>query len=119
MDFSTKLAITRAYTVGNQNGVDAQEVYDEAILQALQGISPTGANTNTASSIVAVATGSVIAGYVSVSFVTSSTFSGTILGSTIGANTTINITAETGATLTAMNYTITTGSITIITLQRP
>jgi hypothetical protein len=119
MNFATKLAQTRVYTTTNQGGVDSQEVYNEAILQSLDAISPTGGNTNTAEANVVVGSGSVAAGFVSVSFVTDAAFVGTILGATIAANTTINITAETGALLTGLLYTITAGSMTILTLDRP
>lgn len=119
MNFATKLSQTRTYTTTNQNGVDSQEVYNEAILQSLDAISPTGAGTNTAAASVAVASGSVAAGFISVSFITDATFSGTILGATIAASTTINISAESGATLTELLYTIAAGSITILTLKRP
>jgi len=119
MNFAQKLSQTRAFTTTNQQGVDSQEVYNEGILQSLDKISPSGANTNTAAASVAVASGSVPLGFVSVSFITSATFTGTILGATIGANITINISAENGATLNELLYTISAGSITILTLARP
>ncbi len=119
MNFATKLAQTRVYTTTNQGGVDSQEVYNEAILQSLDAISPTGAGTNTAAASIAVASGSVPLGFVSVSFITDAAFSGTILGVTIAASTTVNISAESGATLNELLYTIAAGTITILTLARP
>jgi hypothetical protein len=119
MNFATKLAQTRNYTQTNQNGVDSQEVYNEALLDSINKISPNGLNTNTATAEVAVAPGSVPLGFVGVSFSTDATFVGTILGATIAANTTVNINAEIGATLTEINYTVTAGSVLIIKLARP
>ena len=119
LDFATKLAQTRNYTQTNQTGVDSQEVYNEALLDSINKISPNGTNTNTAQATTAIATGSVSSGFVAVSFITSSDFVGDILGATVAANTSINISAEVGARLLPINYTITTGSILIITLSRP
>jgi hypothetical protein len=119
LTFDQKLSQTRAYTTLNQLGVDSQEVYNEAILQALDSISPIGTYTNGLTITVATTSGTTIANNVSVAFITSSTFVGTIQGAVIGASTTINISAETGATLQAIPYTITAGSITILVLNRP
>lgn len=118
LTFAQKLSQTRAYTQTNQLGVDSQEVYNEAILTALDGISPTGLGTNSVTAEVVTITGSVISGLVGVSFITDSTFVGQIAGATIGANTSINITPEVGKTLQTIAYTITTGSLTIIKLNR-
>lgn len=119
LTFAEKLSQTRTYTQTNQTGVDSQEVYNEAILDSINKISPNGTNTNTAQATTAITTGTVNSGFVSVSFVTSSDFVGTILGATVAANTSVNISAEVGARLLPLNYTITTGSILIITLARP
>ena len=118
MNFATKLAQTRTYTQTNQNGVDSQEVYNEAILTALDGISPTGLATNSVTAEVVTTNGSTISGLVGVSFITDSTFVGQIAGATIAASTTVNITPEVGKTLQAIAYTITTGNLTIIQLNR-
>lgn len=119
MNFLEKAASVRGSVTSTNNSINNTDVYDELILQSLNAISPTGANTNTAAANIAVASGSVALGFVSVSFITSATFTGTILGATIAANTTVNISAESGATLNELLYTITSGSITILTLSRP
>jgi hypothetical protein len=119
MDFSTKLAQTRVYTTTNQNGVDSQEVYNEAILQALDGISPTGANTNSVTAQVVTGSGNTVGGILSASFITDASFVGTIAGATISASTTINITAENGATLQPIAYTVTAGSMIVLILNKP
>lgn len=119
LTFAQKLAQTRDYAQNNQTGVDSQEVYNEALLDSINKISPNGANTNSATATVATTSGSIISGYVGVSFTTSSDFIGNILGAAIAANTTVNINAELGAKLQTINYDITFGSITIILLSRP
>jgi hypothetical protein len=119
MNFSTKLAQTRVYTTTNQNGVDSQEVYNEGILQALDAISPTGAGTNSVTAETTAVSGSTISGLVGVSFITDATFTGQIAGAAVAANTTVNISPEVGATLSAIAYIVTTGSVTIIKLNRP
>jgi len=119
MDFETKLAQTRDYTTTNQLGVDSQEVYNEGILQALDGISPTGNRVNGVFGDIYSSSDSIGAGYVSISFITSADFDGTIFSVAILPNTTINVTAETGATLDEISFTITTGTITAIILNRP
>ena len=118
LTFSQKLAQTRTYTQTNQNGVDSQEVYNEAILTALDGISPTGLSTNSVTAEVVTTNGSTISGLVGVSFITDATFVGQIAGATVSANTTVNITPEVGKTLQSIAYTITGGSMTIIKLNR-
>jgi predicted phage tail protein len=119
MNFATKLAQTRVYTTTNQGGVDSQEVYNEAILQSLDAISPTGAGTNSVAAETTAVSGSTISGLVGVSFITDATFTGSIAGAAVAANTTVNITPEVGSTLSAIAYIITTGNITIIKLNRP
>jgi len=119
MNFSEKAVSVRASVTATNQSINNTDVYNELLLQGIQSISPTGANTNTASAYTVSSTGNVIAGYVSVSLTTSATFSGTILGVTIAPNTTININAESGATLGTILYTVIAGSINIITLQRP
>lgn len=119
LTFDQKLSQTRTYTQTNQLGVDSQEVYNEAILQALNSISPIGTYTNGLTITVANTSGTTVANNVSVSFITDSTFVGTIQGASIPANTTVNITAEAGATLQAIAYTVTAGSVTILVLNRP
>lgn len=119
LTFAEKLAQTRTYTQTNQTGVDSQEVYNEAILDSINKISPNGTNTNTAQASVAITTGTVSSGFVSVSLTTSSTFSGTILGAAVDPNTSINLNAEIGARLLPVAYTIITGSILIVTISRP
>jgi len=117
LTFAQKLAQTRTYTTTNQLGVDSQEVYNEGILQALDVLTPTYFENNVQSEIVTTS-GSVSDDYFSVSFITSNDFVGTIFTSIIGPNTTINLTAENGANLTGLDYTISVGSITIIRLIR-
>jgi len=117
MDFATKLAQTRAYTTENQNGVDAQEVYDEAILQAIELTNP-GSNTPQVveSGIITAGSGVITGGtYYSISFTFSSDFTGIWQSnSQIAGNTVINLTAKT--TLGDINYTVTTGSILIVAI---
>ena len=119
MNFATKLAQTRVYTTTNQGGVDSQEVYNEAILQSLDAISPTGGGTNSVAAETTGVSGSTISGLVGVSFITDATFTGSIAGAAVAANTTVNITPEIGSTLSAIAYIVTTGNITIIKLNRP
>lgn len=119
LTFAQKLAQTRTFTQTNQLGVDSQEVYNEAILDSINKISPNGLGTNTPQATTAVTTGSVASGKVAVSLTTSSDFIGTILGATVTANTSINLSAEIGSTLLSIAYTITTGSILIVTISRP
>ena len=119
LTFDQKLAQTRLYTTTNQLGVDSQEVYNEGILQALDAISPTGGGTNSVAAETTGASGSTISGLVGVSFITDATFTGSIAGAAVAANTTVNITPEVGSTLSAIAYIITTGNITIIKLNRP
>jgi hypothetical protein len=112
MDFATKLAQTREYTVTNQLGVDSQEVYNEAILQAVETTNPT---SNTQGVVTNVLTESFSTGasvFYSISFIFSSDFSGTMQGNTIEANTIINLTAKT--TLGAIAVVVTTGSVTLV-----
>jgi hypothetical protein len=122
MNFATKLAQTRVYTTTNQGGVDSQEVYNEGILQALDEINadiPSLFSENLAQAQIVTTSGTITgAAFFSISLITSNDFVGTILGVTIAANTTINLTAESGATFTEILYTITTGTITILTLTR-
>ena len=119
MNFNQKAAIVRTTVKDTNNSINNTDVYNELILEALDGISPTGENTNSLSVTVATGNGSTSEGSVSVSFITSSDFVGTIQASTIPASTTINLSAENGATLQPIAYTVTTGTLTILFLNRP
>jgi hypothetical protein len=120
MNFTEKAAIVRTTVKYTNNSINNTDVYNELILEALNGISPTGENTNSLSITFATAgSGSTSEGSVSVSFITSSDFVGTIQASTIPASTTINLSAENGATLQPIAYTVTTETLTILFLNRP
>ena len=115
MDFATKLAQTRAYTTENQNGVDAQEVYDEAILQAIE-------LTNPINPFQVVECENRNAGvfiydeiYSSISFSFSSDFTGTFQNTTIQPNTIINLTAKTF--FASINLEVITGSVFVIFIR--
>jgi hypothetical protein len=118
LSFDQKLSQTRTYTQDNQLGVDSQEVYNEALLQAIENNGTSGTSLNNATAEVATVSGATAPNFVSVSFLTSSTFSGTILGAAVPANTSININAENGALLQPIDYTIAAGSILITKLAR-
>jgi len=119
LTFNQKLAQTRTYTQTNQLGVDSQEVYNEAILQALDLIGPGGTGLNTPTAEVVTGTGIVPEGFVAVSLFTSTDFVGTILGASVPASTTVNINAEVGATLTQVPYVVSAGNILVVKLARP
>jgi hypothetical protein len=59
--------------------------------------------------------GTVAAGFTSVSFLPLTGFTGTIDGATVDANSAINFEADAGAVLEAIPYTVTAGSLTIFT----
>ena len=119
MNFQSKAVSVRASVTNTENSVNNTDVYNELLLQALNAISPSGGGTNSVTAETTAASGSTISGLVGVSFITDSTFTGFIAGATIAANTTVNITPEVGATLSAIAYIVTTGNITIVKLNRP
>ena len=119
MNFSEKAASVRASVTATNNSINNTDVYNELLLEALDGISPSGGNTNSLSITIATGNGTTSEGSVSVSFITDSAFIGTIQGSTIAASTTINLTAENGATLQPIAYEVTAGTLTILFLNRP
>jgi hypothetical protein len=112
MDFATKLAQTRAYTTENQNGVDAQEVYDEAILQAIEKTNPASNSQIVQASNYSVGTYYLDEFYYSISITFSNDFAGTFQGANINPNTIINLTAKT--TLDIMTLVVTAGSVLVI-----
>jgi hypothetical protein len=112
MDFSTKLAQTRTYTQDNQLGVDSQEVYNEAILQAVETTNPTSNTQEVITNVLTESFATMASVFYSVSFIFSSDFSGTMQENTIEPNTIINLTAKT--TLDSIGIVITTGSVTIV-----
>jgi hypothetical protein len=112
MDFSTKLAQTRAYTTTNQNGVDSQEVYNEAILQAVELTNPTN-NPQVFESFYINGASIIQAGiYSSLSFFFSSDYIGTFQGNGfIEGNTIINLSAKTS--LDTINIEVISGKILV------
>lgn len=61
--------------------------------------------------------GSVPSGKYTVTFITSSDFAGTILGSTILPDSTLSFSTDYNAVLSEIAYTVTTGSIKILIIQ--
>jgi hypothetical protein len=108
MNFATKLAQTRTYTTTNQNGVDSQEVYNEAILQAVETTNPTSnpqeVFTFRYDSNVTFDAGA----FYSMSLSFSSDFMGNLQGVAIEPNTIINLSAK--GTLKSINVEVLTGS---------
>jgi hypothetical protein len=89
-----------------------EDVY--AIISSYEG------SANNGQSLVNIQTVSDVseipAGFVSISFTTSSDFVGTIYGSNVPADTIMNITAEQGKTLGVAPYAVIGGSLYIVTL---
>lgn len=114
MDFSTKLAQTRTYTTENQLGVDSQEVYNEAILQAVELTNPTMSNPQNIEVYNLGPDTYNFSGYYSISLTFSSDFTGTLQGASIEPNTIINLSAKTQ--LSAIDFTVITGTILFVAI---
>lgn len=107
-----------------QNTISGQVVQAEAVtLVTSAGTEITSLNValptvaRTPASAVVSSSGSVAAGKQSVQFIPSSDFTGTLLGAAWpGTNATLGFSVVAPETIGAIAYTVTTGSITILTL---
>jgi hypothetical protein len=93
-------------------GETIEDVY--AIISSYEGSANEGQSLAAVNTVTG--TGEIPAGFVSVSFTTSSDFVGSIYGNSVPADTIMNITAEQGKVLGAAPYVVIGGSIFIVTL---
>ena len=93
-------------------GATIEEVY--AIISSYEGSANEGQSLASVDTVTG--TGEIPAGFVSVSFTTSSDFVGSIYGNNVPADTIMNITAEQGKLLGSAPYIVVGGSIFIVTL---
>jgi hypothetical protein len=116
--YNEKLIEISANVKTPELSIPNSDIYNEEILEALQKLAPHNDSKNDVESELAVTSGTVLTGYVSVSFTTSSDFTGSINGTTITGAYTININSQDTKTLNAINYVVTTGNILIFKLVK-
>jgi hypothetical protein len=94
------------------------EASDSIVVTALSSLSSYFAGTSRTPSLdIATGSGSVTSGAQSVTIVTSSDFSGTILGTSVSTNKAFTWSSKLNDTLAAIAYTISAGSLTILQIR--